>query len=98
MGDPAVVSIDRALMRGFQKAVMTLPQGLHLAKRRHPKASVMDLVALDKTSPRMTPERANHYVAKVGEAFGWAVREKLMTDNPAHGLIERPKRRKREQD
>lgn len=98
MGDPLLDAIDRSMMRAFREAMMTLPHGLHLARRRFPHAAVKELAKLDTTSARISPKRADHYVAKVGEAFGWAVREELIAKNPAAGAIARKRRDRREQD
>jgi integrase len=98
MEDPQVERIDRALLSEYRTELMTLPAKLHLARRRHPE--VKGLVELAKLGigPRMRPERADIYVAKLGEAFGWAAREGLMNANPAAGMMAKKRRKKRQQD
>jgi integrase len=98
MGDPALGEIDRPLLRRYQHELLKLPSNIYQAARRLGTTTLADLVHLSAGLPRMKEERAAAYVAKIGEAFGWAKREGLMPENPAAGLVERRRRNKREQD
>jgi integrase len=98
MGDPTLGDIDRSLLRRYQLELLKLPSNIYQTARRLGTTTLADLVHLSAGLPRMKEERAAAYVAKIGEAFGWAKREGLMPENPAASLVERKRRTRREQD
>lgn len=98
MGDPVLHEVDRAMIGRYKSALMTLPQNIHLARRRTGATSLAELVARTCGEPTMSARRADVYIAKVGEMFEWATRESIMAKNPAAGAGARHKRHRREQD
>lgn len=98
MDDPALSEIDGVLMLRYREKLQTLPANLDRTRRRLKTTTLTQLIEASEGLPRMSGTRADAYVAKLSEAFGWAVRRDLMPRNPAAGLVERKKKITREQD
>lgn len=98
VGNPLLGEIDRVSILRYREQLMRLPNNLPMARRRLGVSSLADLIATGAALPSMSGARADAYVAKIGEAFGWAVRKGFMVQNPALGAVERKKKTKREQD
>ena len=100
MGDPALSEIDGAMMLRYRECLQTLPVGLDRIKRRFKVELLSDLIAVASREKleTMSGRRADEYLSKVSEFFGWGKRKGFLPDNPAAGSVERRKKTKRNQD
>lgn len=100
MGDPVLGLIDREMVKSYRSRLRGVPLDLHRVKARHPGVDLAGLIELASAEglPVMDEVRADRHIAKIGEAFAWAVRNGYMKDNPAAHLATGARTVKRKQD
>jgi integrase len=99
MGDQSMQLVDRQMLKLYQQRLLELPKNIYQTRRRFPGSSTRRLIQLTKTHKldTLTLTTANNYVQKLGEMFGWAVREGHLSRNPVSNLTQQRSKR-REQD
>lgn len=105
MNDPVLGDIDRAMVRQFKELAATVPHNFNRIRsevKKYQGLGIHQLIAAGHADglPLMGPERADRFVAKIGEAFKWAAKNGYMRDNPAHeqAISLKPSERVRAQD
>lgn len=100
MNDPTLSEIDGVIMLRYRERLRTLPADLYQTKRRLKTNALAELVTLTAAGalPTMSKNRADAYVAKIGECFAWGHTKGFLTNNPAAGAVERKKKTSRTQD
>ncbi|WP_443690480.1 tyrosine-type recombinase/integrase [Pseudomonas sp.] len=99
MGDQLVQSVSRQMLRSYQQKLLLLPRNIYQTRRKFSVTSASELRQLTAKYKldTMTLVTSNNYMQKLGEMFGWAVREDYLIKNPTLNLTQtRPK--KRDQD
>lgn len=91
MNDPVLGDIDRILMRKYKEHVATVPHNFNRIRVEGQKYHGLDIHQLIKVASAdgcemMGLERADRFVAKIGEAFKWAAKNGYMVCNPADDL------------
>ncbi|MEB0065015.1 hypothetical protein QN400_23685, partial [Pseudomonas sp. RTC3] len=96
MGDQLVESVSRQMLRAYQQKLSQLPRNIYLTRRKFSVTSVTELkqLTVKHKLDTMTLVTCNNYMQKLGEMFGWAVREDYLTKNPTLNLTQtKPKQR-----
>jgi integrase len=103
MGNPVMSKINQEMIKAYRLILQRVPLDLHRVRRKHPDVALSNLIELAAKDgvESMSMQRADRYVAKIGEAFVWGVKAKYLKENPADGVASSVKdmhKKKRAQD